>query len=175
VFRSHSHRRAPWWFSSSGEGRFDLACPSGTCYAAESEVVTLLETWGGMQIIPDYLVAQRATSRLRLSDGVQVADMTSNAAIQFGVTAEIFTTSDYRMTQLWAAALNGAGFSGIRYWARHDLAHTAACLALFGAAGAGSAVAGLETPSTERLPDRPDLLSALESETGITVLPAPPI
>jgi hypothetical protein len=175
VFRSHSDRYGPWWFSSSGEGRFDLASPGGTCYTAETEIVTLLETWGGMRLIPDYLVVQRATSRVRLDGGVRVADMTSNAAIQYGVTAEIFTTSDYQMTQLWAAALRQAGFSGIRYWARHDLAHAAACLALFGPAGAAAADTGLEIISTKHLPDRPELLSALENETGITVLPAPPI
>lgn len=173
VFRSHSHRHGPCWFSSSGQGRFDLASPDGTCYAAESEVITLLETWGGMQVIPDYLVAQRVATRLRLTDGIRVADMTSNSAIGFGITAEIFTTTDYRMTQLWAAALRRAGFHGIRYWARHDLAHTGACLALFGPAGATAA--GFDTVDSRPLSDRPDLLAALDSDTGIAVLPAPPI
>jgi hypothetical protein len=174
VFRSHSHQHGPWWFSSSRHGRFDLASPDGTCYAAESEVVSLLETWGGIQVVPDYLVAQRDMSKLRLN-GVRVADMTSNAAIRFGVTAEVFTTSDYAMTQLWSTALHQAGFGGIRYWARHDLAHTAACLALFGPAGAAADVPGLATTNTDHLPNRGDLLSALENQTGITVVPVPPI
>lgn len=174
VFRCHAHGRRARWFSSSGEGRFDLAAPDGTCYAAESAVVALLEAWGGMHIVPDYLAAQRDMSQLRIDDPVPVADMTSNAAIRFGVTAEVFTTGNYPMTQLWAAALHRAGFAGIRYWARHDLAHTAACLALFGPAGDVCDTA-LTVVGTEHLPDRRDLLFDVETETGITVLPVPPI
>jgi hypothetical protein len=37
------------------------------------------------------------------------------------------------------------------------------------------AAAGRKIISTEHLPDRPELLCALENQTGITVLPAPPI
>jgi hypothetical protein len=174
VFRSHRHGRGPWWFSSSGEGRFDLADPNGTCYVAEAELHTLLEAWAGMLVIPDYLVADRDTARLGLALGVTVADLTSNRAVQYGVTAEIFTTVDYSLTQLWASALHAAGYAGIRYWARHDLAHDAACLALFGSAGAPGASAGLDTISVEHLPDRPELLEALAQETGISILPVPP-
>ena len=175
MFRSHRHGKGPLWFSHSGAGRFDLAAPDGTCYIAESEVLTLLETWGGLQVVPDYMAAERDSSRLRLNDGVTVADLTSNLAIQYGVTSEVFTTTDYRLTQLWASALRQAGFGGIRYWARHDLAHTAGCLALFGPADPAKSLAGFEVDTTEHLPDRAALLEQLEHETGITVLPVPPI
>lgn len=173
VFRSHAHGRGPRWYSSSGEGRFDLAEPNGTWYVAEAEVTTLLETWAGMLVVPDYLVDQRDTSRLGLTREVTVADLTSNIAVQYGVTAEIFTTIEYALTQLWASALNKAGFGGIRYWARHDLAHRAACLALFGPAGSPDASAGLDTLSTDHLPDRTDLLDDLQQDSGICVLPVP--
>ncbi len=142
-------------------------CPGGAS--------PLLETWGGMQIVPDYLVVGRDISRLRLSDGARVADMTSNTAIRFGVTAEVFTAGDYAITQRWSAALRRAGFAGIRYWARHDLAHRAACLALFGPAGAAEDTGSRQTVSTDAPIDRQDLLSALQNQTGITVLPVPPI
>lgn len=175
LFRSHGHGQESRWFSASGEGRFDLAAPDGTCYLAESEVVTLLEAWGGLLVVPDYQAAERDSSRLRLDKGATVADLTSNLAIQHGVTSEIFTTTDYGLTQLWASALRQAGFGGIRYWARHDLAHTAGCLALFGPAAAKKPLAGFEVVSTDHLPDRADVLDELEQETGITVLPVPPI
>lgn len=174
LFRSHAHGSGPWWFSSSGKGRFDLAAPKGTCYVAEAEVTTLLETWAGMQVVPGYLVEERDTTRLHLPADVAVADLTSNRAVQFGVTAEIFTTTDYPHTQLWASALSEAGFDGIRYWSRHDLAHTAACLALFGPAGSPKASAGHKHFSTDHLRDRLDLLDDLERETGISVLAVPP-
>jgi len=175
VFRSHRHGLGPRWFSHSGEGRFDLAAPDGTCYVAESEVVTLLETWGGLQVVPDYLAADRDSSCLRLDNGLTVADLTSNLAVQYGITSEIFTAIDYGLTQLWASALRQAGFGGIRYWARRDLAHTAGCLALFGSADPSTSLAGFELGSTDHLPDRTALLDQLEQETGITVLPVPPI
>lgn len=175
VYRSHGHGLGPRWFSHSGAGRFDLAAPQGTCYVAESEVVTLLETWGGMQVVPSYLAADRDSSHLHLRHGVTVADLTSNLAIQYGVTSEIFTTTDYGLTQLWASSFRQAGFSGIRYWARHDLAHTAACLALFGPGDPSKSLAGFEVEGTDHLPDCRDLLDQLERETGITVLAVPPI
>ncbi len=175
VFRSHGHGQEPRWFSCSGAGRFDLATPDGTCYVAESEVVTLLETWGGLQVVPNYKAAERDSSCLRLDQGATVADLTSNLAIQYGVTSEIFSTIDYGLTQLWASALRQAGFGGIRYWARHDLAHTAGCLALFGVADPKKSLAGFEVFTTDHLPNRVDLLDELEQETGIVVLPVPPI
>ena len=175
VFRSHGHGLGPRWFSHSGQGRFDLAAPDGTCYVAESEVVTLLETWGGLQVVPSYVAAERDSSRLHIGNGVTVADLTSNLAVQYGVTSEIFTTTDYGLTQLWASAFRQARFGGIRYWARHDLAHTAACLALFGPADPSKSLAGFEVDATDHLPDRHDLLDLLEHETGIAVLAVPPI
>lgn len=175
VFRSHGHGQEPRWFGCSGAGRFDLAAPDGTCYVAESEVVTLLETWGGLQVVPNYKAAERDSSCLRLDKGATVADLTSNLAIQYGVTSEIFSTTDYGLTQLWASALRQAGFGGIRYWARHDLAHTAACLALFGPADPKKALAGFEVLNTDHLPNRVDLLDELERQTGMVVLPVPPI
>jgi hypothetical protein len=122
-------------------------------------------------------VAQRDISSLRLATEVRVADITSNRAVGFGVSAEIFTTLDYGVCQLWAAALRRAGFGGIRYWARHDLEHTAACVAVFGAAGApGEGVRDpLQSPVTEHLSARPDLIAAFESATGVTVLPVPDV
>jgi hypothetical protein len=175
VFRSHRHGPGPRWFSHSGEGRFDLAAPDGTCYVAESEVVTLLETWGGLQVVPSYVAAERDSWRLRLDDGVAVADLTSNLAVQYGVTSEIFTTTDYGLTRLWASAFRQAGFSGIRYWARHDLAHSSACLALFGPSDPRKYLAGFEVEATDHLPERTELLDQLQQEAGITVLAVPPI
>lgn len=86
-------------------------------------MITLLETWGGMQTIPSYLADTRAVSTLQLPAAHNLADLTNNRATGYGVTAEIATTPDYPLTQLWAAALHAAGVTGIRYWARHDLQH----------------------------------------------------
>ena len=71
--------------------------------------------------------------------------------------------------------IHGFRFSGIRYWARHNLAHTAGCPALFGPADPSKYLAGFELDNTDHLPGRTALLNQLEQETRITVLPLPPI
>lgn len=177
MFRCHGAEHGPLWFANAGYGRFDLADTQGTCYTAESEQITLLETWGGMRVIPSTELAARAVSRMQITTDRVLADLTSNTAAQFGVTAEIFTTGNYQLTQMWASALRAAGFDGIRYWARHDLAHTHACLALFGDAGARptdeTVPATYSVIGTDTLTERGDLIQELQQDTGITVLPIP--
>lgn len=51
----------------------------------------------------------------------------------------------------------------------------AACLALFGSADPREPLPGLDTETTETLLSRGDLLAHLERESGIAVLPVPPL
>ncbi|MFE3289146.1 RES family NAD+ phosphorylase [Rhodococcus sp. NPDC059234] len=177
LHRTHGAAFAPWWFGSRGHGRFDLADPRGTCYTAESEQITLLETWGGIRVIPSAELVGRAISRLELAAPRRVADLTSNLAVQFGVTAEIFTTADYHLTQLWAAALNAAGYDGVRYWARHDLTHDRACVALFDDGGdrthSRAAASDYLVARTDKLAARGGLFDELRATSGIAVLAIP--
>lgn len=176
LHRTHGSAFSPWWFGSRGHGRFDLAEPYGTCYTAESEQITLLETWGGIRVVPSTELRGRALSRLELSADRRIADLTSNLAVQFGVTAEIFTTVDYPLTQLWAAALREAGYAGVRYWARHDLTHTHACVALFDAGGDRTDAPGTgdyTVVRTDKLADRGEVFEELRKRSGITVLAIP--
>ncbi|TQF68469.1 RES domain-containing protein [Rhodococcus spelaei] len=177
MHRTHGASFAPWWFGSRGHGRFDLADPRGTCYAAESEQVTLLETWGGIRVIPSTELVGRAISRLELAADRRVADLTSNLAVQFGVTAEIFTTVDYHLTQLWAAALDAAGYDGVRYWARHDLTHDHACVALFDGGGdrtrSTTSSSDYVVARTDKLSARGDVFEELRVTSGIAVLAIP--
>ncbi|MEU5844384.1 RES family NAD+ phosphorylase [Rhodococcus sp. NPDC047139] len=177
AYRSHAAQRGPWWFSNNGGGRFDLSGPEGTCYTAEAALITLLEAWSGIGVIPRPELAGRDISEVSVRRDLRLADATSNRAIQFGVTSELFTTTDYALTQQWAQALRDAGFDGIRYWARHDLRHVHACLAVFAASGDRTGTVLEPTDftvlGTENLLDRPDLWDALEDETGIVVLDIP--
>ncbi|MGO4204816.1 RES family NAD+ phosphorylase [Rhodococcus sp. TAF43] len=175
LHRVHGKSFAPWWFGSNGRGRFDLAEPAGTCYTAEAEVVALLETWGGMQVVPSYDVDDRAISTIRVDTDRTVADLTSNLSAQFGITAEIFTTGNYQLEQRWAAALHAAGYHGLRYWARHDLAHVHACVAVFDTAGDLTGSPAYGVTNTTDLNGRTDLIGMLRTETGIVVLPVPPL
>ncbi|MDJ0420776.1 MULTISPECIES: RES domain-containing protein [Rhodococcus] len=98
-------------------------------------MITLLETWCGIQLIPSPEIAQRVISAVVVNRELHLADATSNAAIGFGMTSEISTTTDYALTQQWPQALHAAGFDGIRYWARDEMTHVHACVALFAPSG----------------------------------------
>ena len=177
LHRTHRDGYGAWWFGSSLEGRFDLTAPHGTCYTAESELITILECWVGVKYIPRPEIEVRAVSVVTVGRDLRIADVTSNKAIEFGMTSEINTTVDYDLTQRWAAAFRAAGFDGIRYWARHEMAHRDACLALF--ADGGDRTHSAATPSDYMVTDvdllsgRDDLWIALEKETGIKVLDIP--
>ncbi|WP_245814100.1 RES family NAD+ phosphorylase [Rhodococcus marinonascens] len=178
LYRTHSAKLDPWWFGSSLDNRFDLSGPAGTCYTAESEIVGLLEAWAGIRFIARADVAARAISTLTVDRDLLIADLTSNAGIRFGLTAEISTTIDYPLSQQWAANLRAAGFDGLRYWARHELSHTHTCVALFDAAG--DQTDSVLRPSvyrvarTESLIERGDLLDELNRHAGITIMAPPP-
>lgn len=172
FLRSHATANGAWWFASAGEGRFDLGGANGTCYVAEDSVITLLEKFGGQQIVPSTAIQPVSIASVLLWDDLVVADLTSNKSIAFGVTAEIFTTSNYELTQKWASALQMAGFAGLRYWARHDLTHAHAAIAIFDSAGQSTSTRH-HVVGTKRLADCVDLLNRWHDETGVTVLPVP--
>ncbi|MGV8875418.1 MAG: RES family NAD+ phosphorylase [Rhodococcus sp. (in: high G+C Gram-positive bacteria)] len=173
LFRSHRASLGTWWYSSNGGGRFDLDEPDGTCYLAEDEVVTLLEIFGGQLVVPSYEVDARAASTITLSSDVTLADLTANTGVAFGVTAEIFSTADYPLTQRWASALRAAGFDGLRYWARHELERSGRCIALFGPSGAVGEKHPHAVTATTGLVERADLLERWRDETGVTILDVP--
>ncbi|WP_238586424.1 RES family NAD+ phosphorylase [Rhodococcus rhodochrous] len=99
----------------------------------------MLEAWSGIEVVPRPELAGRDISTLAVGKDLRLADATCNRAIRFGVTSELFTTTDYPLTRQWARALHDAGFDGIRYWARRDLEHVDACIAVFAPPGTGPA------------------------------------
>ena len=104
--------QGPCWFSSSGYSRNERAAPNGTCYAAETEGLTLLRDLGrNAQSCPGTELVERYISVIQTTTARNLADLTSIAATQLGVTAEIFTTGNYRLTQLGAAARRAAGYA----------------------------------------------------------------
>jgi hypothetical protein len=137
IFRNHAARLAPWWFSSSGRGRFDLvlAAGQGTCYLARTEVAGLLETFPGLQVVPEAEVDARATFEVVLARTLRLANCCASSAAQFGANAEIHDGLDYPKCQGWTARFHGAGFDGIRYFVRSDPGRQLIGYALFGAAG----------------------------------------
>jgi hypothetical protein len=174
----------PWWFSSSGAGRFDLAEPGGTCYLADDPLIGVLEvlshgTVDGMAVSEAFL-AERRVRRLPLPGPARFADATDGRGRGFGVTREIHDVGDYSLPQAWAAAWHAHGFDGVRYLAtthqppagappwRGPGAQGPGAWALFGQAGA----------RRRWRRGRPERIAAqlrhrLESEAGVQVLPVP--
>lgn len=135
MFRIHSARLSPWWFSRSGAGRFDPIASEGlgSCYFAEQPEGCFLEVFRSFTtVVPRHELETRRICRIELPRAVRLADCTSESARSWGITAEIHSTPSYEATQRWAHALAQAGFDGIRYLLRHDPAQRLAGVVLFG-------------------------------------------
>lgn len=146
--REHAERPGPdrgcWWFASipaggEPEGRFDLEEPRGTCYLGSTPGVAARERCGRLLAagaIPEGHLAGRRVSTVQLPP-TTVADLTHPDGARIGVTAELASGHEYRLTTQWATALDATGFAGVRYAPRFTPAGAPEhAIALFGAAGA---------------------------------------
>lgn len=147
-----NHGTDPWWFSNSGDGRFDLHRHSdrGTCYLAESLIGCLLETiWrdasptGDPDIYPPIAPSELAALvavEVAVPAALRCADVTGTSDAQlhtaFGITDAIGNCDNYLRPQQWAQAWDESGFDGVAY----RLAHGTGLVgwALFGPRGPGA-------------------------------------
>lgn len=146
LFREHGLREGSpdggcRWFSSSGEGRFDLTDPLGSCYLGETEGVAARERCGRLMAmgiaITEALYAGRVVSEVPPPDlDGPVADLTHPSALRAGVTGELASSADYALCQEWAQACWDAGFEGLRYAPRFTPGGGERGYALFDEAGA---------------------------------------
>jgi RES domain len=136
LFRVHLAKHGPWWFAATGDGRFDLALPRGTCYLADEAAGAFIEACQepGVLIPADYL-RHRRLSVLSVPRELHLADCTVSRARAFGITGEIHSSVARQRTQAWARAFAQTGFDGVRFLARHDPAQRQVGIALFGPAG----------------------------------------
>ncbi|HVR96085.1 MAG TPA: RES family NAD+ phosphorylase [Thermoanaerobaculia bacterium] len=168
LFRIHRATLSPWWFSSDGGGRFDLPAESGrgTCYLATEPEGCFLEVFRSVSLIAEQEIQVRRLSRLTVGEAL-LADCAAGRSREFGLTAEIHSTPDYRVPQRWAAAFATAGFDGVRYLLRHDPSQHLAGIALFGPTGSPSWMA----PPPEEI--GLSLLIEVERRFGLRVRPTP--
>jgi hypothetical protein len=165
IYRIHRLHRLSgntgWWFSFDGSGRFDpVGTGQGSCYFAERPLGAWVE------------VSDRWLMSVRVGRDLRLADLTSRRALQFGVTASLGANEQYDASQAFAADALGAGFAGIRYLVRHDLAQRLYGIALFGQAG--------EQPDNDRaealILDQPipdELIAEARRRFGYRVVPRP--
>ncbi len=164
LYRIHWKHLDALWFASDGEGRFDLAPPLGTCYAAEGPIGAFIEVFRDTTTIPAAEIEARRVAQFHVPRPMVLADCGASRARAFGVTAAIHSDRDYSLMQAWAAAFVHAGFDGIRYRLSHDPSQRCIGIALFGGAG----VADWPT-SSQDIDDR--LVRRARGRFGIRVLP----
>ncbi|WP_137725804.1 RES family NAD+ phosphorylase [Prescottella subtropica] len=139
LVRGHRAANGPWWFASSGGGRFDLTPPRGTCYLALDETTAIRETVGealaSAGVISAEFAAERALSQLAVPRDHLLADTCAEEAANFGLTRELATMTPYAVPQEWAATFDGAGFDGLQYQTRFTTGPHPNAVGLFGEAG----------------------------------------
>lgn len=167
LFRIHPAGLGPWWFSSEGHGRFDLAAPAGTCYLSLSPLGAFVEVFRDYTFVAAADVAARVVSRLRVPRDAVLADCTSPRARGLGVTATIHSTADYDTTQAWALTLRGHGYDGLRYFCGHDPSQREIGVAFFGDGGEAS----WRVEQTSPIGD--EVIRAVQRRFKLQVLPAP--
>lgn len=153
LYRVVKKGRGPWWFGSSGAGRFDVPEPDGTCYLATDALSAVLEVIGPDReggLISAELLGAKRLCELRAPEEHSLADLTARRAARYGMTLEIHGHPDYDLPQAWAKALSQAGARGLLYFARHDPA-AGQSVALFGPAGARDWDPGVEHSLENRI------------------------
>lgn len=168
IFRIHRRDHTPWWFSSDGNGRFDLSGEEeGTCYLAETPVGAFIEVFRHQPVIAAEEVDARLLATLSTRKRSKIADCTMAKARRFGITAAIHTQPDYELTRRWAQAFAKAGFHGIRYRVSHDPSQRELGVALFGPAG------DQDWPVRADDPIGTDVIEEAQARFGLVVAPAP--
>jgi hypothetical protein len=172
IYRIHKSVRAPWWFSATGDGRFDPTDTGmGACYLAEAPLGAWVEVFRKRQLLPEVEIAHRSLLAVTLKRDLRLADLTARRALSFGITASIGANEQYDESHTFAAQALEDGFDGVRYLVRHDPAQKLYGLALF-------AQAGTPDPGDQQWPTDsgsvPDaLVRDAERLFGYRVLPTP--
>ena len=175
FFRVHLAEHEPTCFGNRSLYRFDppkrRQPDFGTCYMAKSREGAFLDALGGIRPLPEHLVNQRVISEIHVVDDFRIADLTDKTlARTFGIHGDLFAGENHQLTQEWAAALWDAGYRGVQYTARHDVAFTELSVALFAQPGVWPDMFKSEEPE----PIDVALLTTMASY-GIEVIPDAPI
>ncbi len=172
IYRIHKSARAPWWFSATGDGRFDpVGTGMGACYVAEVPLGAWVEVFRKRQLLPEVEIAERSLLAVALKRDLRLADITARRALSFGITASLGAGEQYDDSQAFAVQALQEGFHGVRYLVRHDPAQKLYGLALFFQAGAPDPADPQWPADSGAIPDA--LVRDAERLFGYRVLPTP--
>lgn len=140
FYRSTKAPNGFGWFSSTGEGRFDLASPRGTLYVGRSAHCAVMERVAAPRpaevdsrgrtrnlgsLIQDGRVAEEEADQilvwtLTVDKPFSVANLTdARAGTHFAVTNELSAgAGSYDVAHRWAASFDAHCFGGIEYRSR---------------------------------------------------------
>jgi RES domain len=140
LFRAHGFAHLPAFYSSSGQGRFDLPSPRGTLYLAFDRLTPFLESYRDSPDFDERQASEKSISRYKLRNAeVALADCTDTSAAEFGVPEWIHDCDEtgYPKTQAWARSFDEWGYDGMLYWSRYArrVGVGLRSIALFGDAG----------------------------------------
>jgi len=169
VHRIHRAVNGPWWFSSSGEGRFDpVGTGHGACYLADDALGAWVEVFRLQMVWAESVVAQRRLLSVELGRDLKLADLSSSRALRFGVTATLAAGTDRDVSQAFAAEAIEAGYDGVRYWVRHDPTQNRPGYAIFDAAGESA-----NWPAAPSVPLSQEPVAEASRTYGYKILPRP--
>lgn len=168
LYRMHRGENKPWFFSGSGDGRFDPTLAGrGACYLSTSKLGAWVEAFRTAMTIDEADVLSRSVATVRLDTAYRCADLTQRRALTAGVTGAITSGADYGPSRALADGLQGR-FDGMLWRVRHDLAQRLTGVALFGPEGVQDAS---DWPPTEAAPIDSRLIREAEDEFGYRVMP----
>lgn len=175
LYRVHRVDRDPEWFAGGDalDGwRWDPPVGSpeafGTCYTATDPLGACLETFGAFPIISQSDVDRRSLATIQLPPEPRWADMTNPAILAWQLDERICVGDDYDTCRAWAQQLFAAGFTGVYYHPRHDVARSvSASVALFGDPGHQPGLLRV----LRREPISGDLITYLTEVCSLRVLP----
>jgi hypothetical protein len=170
LYRIHRSIHGPWFFSGSGDGRFDPLAPGrGACYLSTSKLGVWVETFRTAMIIEEADVGSRSMVTVKLDTAYRCADLTRRQALAAGVTGAMSSGADYGPSHSLADDLQGK-LDGVLWRVRHDLEQQLVGVALFGPEGEQDPG---RWPPAESHPIDPDLIRQAEDEFGYRVMPHP--
>lgn len=172
ICRIHKSIRTPWWFSSTGSGRFDpMGTGMGACYLAEVPLGAWVEVFRKRLLLAEAEIANRSLLIVALKRNLRLADITARRALSFGVTASLGAGEEHEDSQTFAAQALEDGFDGVRYFVRHDPAQKLYGVALFAQARTPEPADPQWPSDSGAIPDA--LVRDAERVFGYRVLPTP--
>lgn len=178
----HGGAAGAWYFSTGPSGRFNLDGDAGTCYLADTPKTAVQELFGpelqDMQGVGLDLASRFLVTPVHLPVDMRAADLDHEDAHAFGVTNELSASAyeTYEVPRQWAAALEAAGYQGIRYISRMVAGSAHASWAIFGPAGPQPAYpydATRSAPALDVLRDLGITIFGEDRSTDLTVQTPP--